>query len=411
MADSYRTLDFKEASDYLRGRLENRLPTRRWNDIERGMHARAFVVAGATKDALIADLGNAIMKVQQGEGTLQTFRSEFEQIVARHGWTGWKGEDTPKGRAWRTRVMLDTNLRTAYAAGRYKQLTDPQFLKLRPFWRYRHSDFVRNPRKQHVEWDGLVLRADDDWWKTHYPPCDWGCHCYVDALSARDLPKLKKTGPDEPPPSPIDPKTGAPVGIGKGWDYNVGEAAWGNNIAGELLQQGAPEPITPWRPADYPQLPARLTPAPAPVEPLSYTPRKREDLVAALPRGIYTDPTGGAVNITEALIDHWLEDPALRLAGRQRYLPLMPYVIEQPVEVWLSFVRFPNGRVEVLRRYIAAYSFQSGDTAVGLVADFIRGQWVALTGFPEERLAGGALRSGRLLWSRDMVEGGGDAAL
>jgi hypothetical protein len=38
---------------------------------------------------------------------------------------------------------------------------------------------------------------------------------------------MGKTGPDQAPDSPIDPETGAPVGIDKGWDYNVGAAYLG----------------------------------------------------------------------------------------------------------------------------------------------------------------------------------------
>jgi hypothetical protein len=59
--------------------------------------------------------------------------------VATHGW------DFKGGRNWRTRVIYQTNLQTSYAAGRYQQLTDPDMLKVRPYWRYVHSDSVMRP--------------------------------------------------------------------------------------------------------------------------------------------------------------------------------------------------------------------------------------------------------------------------
>jgi len=121
-------------------------------------------------------------------------------------------------------VIYNTNVRTAYQAGRWKQMTDPELLKLRPYLVYHHGD-SRQPRPDHLSWDGLVLPADDPWWQTHYTPNGWGCTCSVFSVGPRDLERMGKSGPDTAPPIVIDAKTGAPVGIDKGWDYNVGQAA------------------------------------------------------------------------------------------------------------------------------------------------------------------------------------------
>jgi hypothetical protein len=109
-------------------------------------------------------------------------------------------------------------------AGRWRQMTDPEVLAQRPYLLYRHGD-SRVPRPHHLAWDGLMLAANDPWWKTHYPPNGWGCKCRVFSVGPRDLDRMGKSGPDRAPESPIDPETGAPVGIDRGWDYNVGEAA------------------------------------------------------------------------------------------------------------------------------------------------------------------------------------------
>lgn len=224
----YGSLPFKEAIKFFRQKLN--IPTRRWNDLWKEMHDRGFMVAGAMKDDLLADFRKAVDKAISEGTTLAEFRKDFDNIIEKHGW-GYKG-----GRNWRSRVIYETNMRTAYSAGRYRQMTDPDILQMRPYWEYRHGD-SRNPRELHLTWDGKVLRADDPWWNTHWPPNGWGCKCKVFALSERDLKRLGKTGPDTAPDDGIyewtDKKTGKthtiPNGIDPGWDYNVGKDAWGKD--------------------------------------------------------------------------------------------------------------------------------------------------------------------------------------
>ena len=213
---------FDAQIEFLRQKL--RLPTERWDDIERAAHDRAFIVAGAAKADLLADLHAAVIRAAEGGAGLQAFQRDFRAIVAKHGWTGWTGEGTKEGEAWRTRVIYQTNLATSYAAGRRAQMSDPEVLKLHPYWRYIHSDGVLNPRPLHLEWHGLTLLHDHPFWQTHYPPCGWGCQCRVTSVTRKEGEASARAGLGEPPAGwdAIDPKTGAPVGIDKGFDYAPG---------------------------------------------------------------------------------------------------------------------------------------------------------------------------------------------
>jgi uncharacterized protein with gpF-like domain len=159
------SLPFDEAIEYFRGKVN--LPTERWTDLWEGMHARAFVVAGATKDELLADFRTAVDRAIADGITIADFRRDFDAIVAKHGWS-YKG-----GRDWRSRVIYDTNIRTAYQSGRYKQQTDPELLAVRPYLQYVHGDSI-HPRELHLSWNGRVLLADHPWWREHYPPNGWG---------------------------------------------------------------------------------------------------------------------------------------------------------------------------------------------------------------------------------------------
>jgi len=213
---------FQEQIDYLRNKL--RLPTERWDDIQRNAHDRAFVVAGAAKADLLKDLHEAVIRAAQDGTGLNAFSKDFKAIVAKNGWTGWTGEDSPAGVAWRTKVIYQTNMATSYAAGRHQQMSDPEVLKLHPYWRYIHSDGVLNPRADHLAWHGLTLLASHPFWKTHYPPCGWGCQCRTTSVTRAEGERSARAGLGAPPDGwdAIDPKTGAQVGIDKGFDYAPG---------------------------------------------------------------------------------------------------------------------------------------------------------------------------------------------
>ncbi|MCU0806553.1 MAG: phage minor head protein [Candidatus Contendobacter sp.] len=231
MAVNYGSLPFAEALEFFRQKLN--LPTAKWDELLGAAHDRAFVVAGATLADLLADLNAAVDKAISQGTTYQTFKKDFEKIVAERGWTGWTGEGSKGGRAWRARVIYETNLYTSHAAGRFQQMKE--VANSRPYWRYRHSDAVTTPRPEHQAWDGKILRHDDPWWAAHAPPNGFGCKCYVETLAARDLKKLGIEPPtaDAGEKMPfngtvkhINKKTGEvielPEGVDKGWDYQPG---------------------------------------------------------------------------------------------------------------------------------------------------------------------------------------------
>lgn len=213
---------FQEQIDYLLQKL--RVPTERWDDIQRSAHDRAFMAAGAAKADLLKDLHDAVVqRATDGKG-LKAFQKDFKAIVAKHGWTGWTGEGSKEGVAWRTKVIYQTNMAQSYAAGRYRQMTDPEYVRLRPYWRYIHREGVRHPRPQHLAWHGLTLPHDHPFWQSHYPPNGWGCGCRVAPVSKAEGERSRNAGLGEPPDGwdAIDPKTEAPVGIDKGFDYAAG---------------------------------------------------------------------------------------------------------------------------------------------------------------------------------------------
>jgi SPP1 gp7 family putative phage head morphogenesis protein len=228
MADKRQQLPFNEAIAFFKQKIQ--LPSAAWTDIWQEQHSLAFVVAGAQQDALVADFYNSIKKAMS-EGTgYGAFQKDFADIVKKHGWAH-KGDA-----GWRSKVIYDTNMTQAYNAGRYQQQWDMR--ELRPYWQYVHTSW-NHPRLEHKGWNGLILRADDPWWGTHYPQNGWGCKCKVNSLS-RDGAKAAwtdqgKNKPDAAPPMDWEERAVGknsnqrrtvltPKGIDPGFAYNPGKA-------------------------------------------------------------------------------------------------------------------------------------------------------------------------------------------
>lgn len=402
---AYIDLPFDAAIAHFRGKVD--IPTEKWNDLWRQMHARGFMSAGAMKAELLTDLRSAVDKAIATGTTIAEFRNDFDALVEKHGWA-YKG-----GRGWRTRVIYDTNIRQAYNAGRWKQITDSDVRKSRPYLQYKHGGSI-NPRPEHLAWDGLILPADDPWWRTHYPQNGWGCKCKVFTLSQRDLKRQGKSGPDRAPHDGTyqwTDKQGRthtiPKGIDPGWDYNVGQASWGRTRASQLAEdQGPWSDLSANGPADYgrPKLSAALdTPAAGLGKPV---PRgDATGLRSALRQAIggdeavITDPLGEPIMVTQALADHILEKPS-RWDGREAYFPLIRELIEDPYEIWISFaVSDVSGRVGIRRKYVKAVRIGK-NKVLGLWGETMNGHWVSKDFFRGGLTGAGRLRKGRLIYGR-----------
>ncbi|MDL2401261.1 phage head morphogenesis protein [Rhizobium mayense] len=214
---------FEEAIAFLKQKTAT--PTESYRDVWDAAHSKMFMVAGANSKALVEDFQASIQKALETGSTLEDFRKDFDAIVKKHGWS-YNGD-----RGWRTDVIFDTNMRTAYAAGRYAQMTEPDTLATFPNWQYNHSGSL-HPRVQHLAWNGQIWPANDPIWGKIYPPNGYHCGCFVVPLSAAGMRRAGKTRPDRVPD--LDQLgTDQPLGIDPSFAYNPGKA-W--------LDQTAPGP-------------------------------------------------------------------------------------------------------------------------------------------------------------------------
>lgn len=84
-------------------------------------------------------------------------------------------------------TVYRTQMQSAYNAGRYKQMTNPEVTKYRPFVEYRHSGNALNPREEHLALNGKQWLASDPEWHQYMPPNGYNCRCTMITLDAEDM--------------------------------------------------------------------------------------------------------------------------------------------------------------------------------------------------------------------------------
>ena len=384
----YGSLPFAEQSAFFRRKLN--LPTDGWTDIYTREHDWAFVVAGANRDAIVSDFRVAVQKAIDGS-TLESFRKDFDKIVATHGW------DYNGGRDWRSRIIYDTNLSTSYAAGRWQQLQSA------PYWQYEHQDWVTHPRKQHVGWDGLVLERGNPWLQTHYPPNGWQCHCTMRGLWPKDLQRLGKSGPDQAPPinlvertigqrSALGPRTvRVPEGIDPGFEYAPGSARLRGAIPPErpdppIRGSTGGEGMPNRRPTDPLPPPRHLAASallPKGLTPEVYAQAFLGPLGATLEQpAIVRDVIGERLVVGRALFEDANGNLKADKRDRGQFMALLAQALLEPDEIWarLEWLHVAQKAV-VRRRYVARFSVEGEEVPALAVFELGTDGWTGVTLF------------------------------
>lgn len=222
-----------------------------WEQSWKEANARAFTVAKMTRLDLLADVYNALDDHLKNGGSLAAFQDQLTPLMKAKGWWGRKeitdrttGEITKVtlGTPARLAVIYDTNMQTAYMAGRETEML--KATQYAPWWEYVAVMDART-RPAHAAMNGLVFRYDDAFWNSFYPPNGFRCRCrvtsrtdiahergdFTTSKSAGHMTTVDYTvrGKDGQPQTVTsaaykDPITGKTLAPDAGWDYNPGKA-------------------------------------------------------------------------------------------------------------------------------------------------------------------------------------------
>jgi len=150
--------------------------------------AQAFTVANVANLDVIAHVWDAIDHAIENGDSLDDFREQVGETLLK----AWGGSVANPGS--RIECIFRTNMQTAYSAGRYERMTDPDVLEAFPVWLF---DDVHDSRESAIcrAAGGVELPADDPWWNSHHPPLHHNCRSSIIALTADEASPERKTPP------------------------------------------------------------------------------------------------------------------------------------------------------------------------------------------------------------------------
>ena len=348
-----------------------------FEDVSAEEHAVAFTVAKAMRRDVLQDLREGVDRAIAEGTTFDQFKKDLRPLLEEKGWWGRKAMTDPLtgrerevqlGSSRRLRTIYNTNLRTAYAAGRWERIEATKAVL--PFLRYTAvggKEGDGRTRPQHRAWHGTCLPVDDPFWDTHYPPCDYGCRCTAEQVNQRTMDRRGWSVTEDPPKFPkvahVNRRSGevslVEEGIQPGFDFNPGKARLNGLTPSpsgappqlvEVARGGSPA-ITP-RPADLPGPALTLDAA-------------RTDFYGQfnLPVGgsrIYQDQGGEPFAVSPKLFPTPKAMPAAVRAVRARGLVLAGQAIRDPDEI--RWVWGGQEKPALLRRYI-----RRADTDEGVI--------------------------------------------
>ncbi|UZE21841.1 minor capsid protein [Pseudomonas sp. B21-056] len=159
-----------------------------WQDMLDQAHDQAFTVAKAMRLDLLSDIRAALEAALQNGQTLKQFTANMQPTLEAQGWWGQQvivdsdgvGELVQLGSPRRLKTIYQTNLQSAYMAGRKADME--QTADTHPYWMY-VSILDGKTRPSHRALHGQVFRHDDPIWSAIFPPNGFNCRCRVVALT------------------------------------------------------------------------------------------------------------------------------------------------------------------------------------------------------------------------------------
>lgn len=199
-------------------------------------HHKAFTVAKVTKLDLLSDIHTSLQEALKQGKPFSQWKDELKPTLKEKGWWGEVEVTDPKSGevkdiyvgSRRLKTIYDTNMRVAYATGRYESQmqSDAEYL-------YYSSVLEQLTRPDHAKMHGTILPKTHPWWDTNYPPNGWHCKCKARAFTKKELESRGLKPSNFTPPNIAD----------KDWAYHVGKTDRAEEIYKEKISKTKGSPL------------------------------------------------------------------------------------------------------------------------------------------------------------------------
>lgn len=174
-----------------------------WQEMLDAAHGRAFTVAKAMRLDILQDIRNGLLTALETGQTLKDFETGLKPLLQAKGWWGKAVTVDPDtldaqlvqlGSSRRLKTIYQTNLQSAYMAGRHKRQQEAGAF---PYLMY-VAVMDQRTRESHALLNGKVYRKDDPVWDVLYPPNGFNCRCRTRALTAGQVAREGRRVEDSP---------------------------------------------------------------------------------------------------------------------------------------------------------------------------------------------------------------------
>ena len=161
------------------------------------LRPKYFTISRIEGEKLVRQIKGYVDEALEKGTTFQEFKRKTNDLLKRSGLS----EADP----WHMETVFRTNIQTAYNAGNWERMQQPEFVDMFPYYRY-SAILDSQTRATHRAMHGFVAGRDDPMWDEWWPPNGYRCRCGVIAINKyraqREGISISPTSPDEGLPAP-----------------------------------------------------------------------------------------------------------------------------------------------------------------------------------------------------------------